>query len=362
MLTYTMRKCESAPIKRKITVMRLNLEDIARLAGVSRSTVSRVINHHPRVNPATRERVWRVIREQNYRPNVAARALVTQQTRVISLVIPQAVASATTFTDPYFPTLIHGIVAGAEACDYAVMLWIGSGAESGQRFYQRVLNHSLFDGIIVSSAIDDDPLISMLLEAHFPFVLIGPPPVKDNINFVDVANQDGAKQAIKHLINLGWDRIGVISGPMNMGWSRDRLVGYREALEEAGMGLPDAYIRVGYFDEASGYACMTQLLEVGVNAVCAANDMMAIGAMRAIRECGLVVGEDVGVVGYDDMPAAMTTDPRLTTVRQPIREMGMMASQMLASLLDGQVSTCIQKILPVELVVRESCGAGRKRT
>src|SRR5258707_9583481 len=150
--------------------MKQNLEDIAALAGVSRSTVSRVINNHPAVSDRTRQKVMRVIQEQNFQPNLAARALVTQQTRVLSIVIPGTVAE--TFADPYFPTLIQGAAATPNQHDYAVTLWIGDDAEQEERFCQRILNNSLFDGILSASVVDNDPLIGQLAQSRFPLVLI----------------------------------------------------------------------------------------------------------------------------------------------------------------------------------------------
>lgn len=138
--------------------MTQNLEDIARLAGVSRSTVSRVINNHPNVSAATREKVLKIINERQFRPNVAARALVTQRTRVLSVVIPQLLAA--TFTDPYFPTLLQSITLRANQHDYALMLWVGNSTEEEQRFCDRILNNTLFDGIIIASAVDGDPLVA----------------------------------------------------------------------------------------------------------------------------------------------------------------------------------------------------------
>jgi LacI family transcriptional regulator, galactose operon repressor len=333
-----------------------NLEDIARLAGVSRSTVSRVINHHPNVSQRTRDRIMKVIEEQGFRPNLAARALVTQQTRCLSLVIPQAVAE--TFTDPYFPTLVQGVAQKANQCDYSVVLWIGNSAEEEERLCERILNHSLFDGLILASVVNDDPLIPRLAKAGFPFVLIGPPQL-DNLNYIDVDNVRSAQVAVSHLIRLGWKRIGTITGPLTMGAAQDRLAGYRRALERAGRAVDNTLIVEGDFLENSGYLAMTMLLQRHVDAVFVASDMMALGAMRAIREAGLRVPGDIALVGFDDVPAAAASTPPLTTVRQPIRELGVQATQILIDLLNGVVEQPHQVILPAQLIVRDTCGATR---
>jgi LacI family transcriptional regulator len=331
-----------------------NLEDIAELAGVSRSTVSRVINNHPHVSERTRRRVMQIIEEQKFQPNRAARALATKNSRVLSVVIPQAISS--TFTDPYFPTLIQGITFAANQHDYAVMLWIGNDAEEEERLYDRILAHSLFDGLLISSVVDDDPIISWLIDAQFPFLLVGPPLV-EGMNYVDVNNYESARNAVSHLIRLGRKRIGTITGQLNMRAARHRLEGYQQALNDARLPADSNFIYEGNYQEKSGYVGMTQLLRHKVDAVFAANDVMALGAIRAIQDHGLCVPNDVSVVGYDDLPISATSAPTLTTVRQPIQEIGSTAVQGIIGLLEGSLKTPFQKILSAHLVVRESCGA-----
>lgn len=336
--------------------MRQNLEDIARLSGVSRSTVSRVINRHPNVSARTREKVLQIIQEQNYRPNPTARALAMQQSRTISVVIPQAVTYA--FGDPYYALLIQGIMAKANEFDYAVLLWLGDSNEEENRFGERVLNHTVVDGLVIAAATADDPLIPHLAKAGFPFVVIGPPPV-DSLNYVDVDNVRGAQLAVSHLIHLGWERIGTITGPMHSGAAQARLKGYRLALERAGRPVDEKLIAQGAFDEVSGYVRMRYLLQRGVDAVFAASDMMAVGALRAIHEQGLRVPDDIGVVGFDDQPFAAATTPPLTTIRQPIQDLGTTAMQVLIDLLNGAQDSLSQIILPAQLIVRDTCGATR---
>lgn len=328
-----------------------NLEYIARIAGVSRSTVSRVINHHPNVRTSTRERVMQVIRENNFRPNLAARSLVTQQTRVLSLVIPQAIAY--TFTDPYFPTLLQSVMMKAGEFDYAVMLWIGNRDEDHDRFSERVIRNSLFDGLLVASAGTDDPLISYLSEARFPFLLVGPPSM-DNLNYIDVDNESGAFDAVTHLIQVGWQRIGLITGPLGMGSAVCRINGYRRALQQSGHNVDEALIVEGAYTEQSGYDAMRTLIGRGVDAVFCSSDMMTFGALRAIADCGRRVPHDIGVASFDDLPASASTNPPLTTVHQPITGIGIQATQMLIDLLTGRAEPPYQKILPAHLIVRGS--------
>jgi LacI family transcriptional regulator len=332
----------------------LKLEDIAQLAGVSRSTVSRVVNNQPNVNQATRKKVLQIIEEQNFRPNVVARALVTRQTRTLSLVIPQHVTAV--FGDPYFSTLLQGIVHEANLWDYAVMLWMGNSFEKEQSFCQRVLDNGFFDGVLITSAVDGDALIPRLIEAQFPFVLIGTPSDND-LNHVDVENVRASKGIVTHLINLGRKRIGTVTGPMDMIASRHRLLGYRQALEAAGLPYDESLVIEGNFDRQSGYAGGRHLLRQNVDAIFSADDVAARGVFKALDEAGKRIPEDISVVGFDDLPFAHEMTPPLTTVRQPIAQVGGSAIRMLINVIENPSSEPSREILSTELVVRKSCGA-----
>lgn len=339
--------------------MKQGLEEIAKLAGVSKSTVSRVVNNQPNVNEKTRQRVMEIIREMNFRPNKAARALVTQHTRVLSVVIPQPLAA--TFTDPYFPTLLQSISAKAAQRDYAIMLWIGDNAEQEDRFTDRILNNSFFDGVLIASAVDDDPLVNRLTRgAGFPYVLIGPPQ-KGIAHYVDVDNLNASRAAVRHLIALRYQRIGTITGVLNMGAAQHRLQGYKDALIEAGLPVEPDLMLPGDYNEGRGYEAMRHLIALGVDAVFCASDVMAIGAMRAVTDAGLRVGVDIGIVGFDDMPFSATLHPPLTTVRQPISELGERATEMLIRLIEDQPLTREHVLLSAHLIVRQSCGASVRR-
>ncbi|MBE2271448.1 MAG: LacI family DNA-binding transcriptional regulator [Anaerolinea sp.] len=334
--------------------MKNGLEDIAKLAGVSKSTVSRVINNQPNVNEKTRERVMEIIREVNFRPNKAARALVTQHTRVLSVVIPQPLAA--TFTDPYFPMLLQSITTAAAQRDYALMLWIGDNAEEEERFSERILSNSFFDGVLIASVVDNDPLVKRLRNAGFPYVLIGPAQ-KGITHYVDVDNRSAACDAVRHLIALKHQRIGIITGMMNMGAAQHRLQGYKDALEEAGMPIEEALIVAGDYEEVKSYSAMQTLITRGVDAVFCTSDVMALGALRAIADTGLRVPHDIGVVGFDGMPFAETSNPPLTTMRQPISLLGETATEMLIRLIEEQPLEHEHLLLPAVLEVRQSSGA-----
>ncbi len=334
--------------------MKLNLEEIARRSGVSRSTVSRVINNDPNVKTETRERVQDIIHQLNFQPNVAARSLASGRTRVLGLVIPRGVTAL--FTDPYFPILIQGIASACNVHDHSVMLWLAE-PEYERRTIHQVMHGGLIDGVIVSSMLMDDPLVQALADNQKPFVLVGRHPTNASLSYVDVDNIKGAHSAVAHLLRLGRRRIAAITGPQNAIVGADRRTGYLDALRERGLA-PDPRLTVeGDFTETSGYLGMQRLLAHDPDAVFAASDMMAQGALRALREAGRRVPEDVAVVGFDDMPFAATTEPPLTTVRQPIGRLGATAVEILIDLITQPAAGPRRVLLSTELVIRKSCGA-----
>ncbi|HVU13433.1 MAG TPA: LacI family DNA-binding transcriptional regulator [Phototrophicaceae bacterium] len=336
--------------------MNHGLETIAEIAGVSKSTVSRVINDQPNVSAKTRQRVLEAIQQSGYRPNQAARALVTRQTGVLSIVIPQAVAA--TFTDPYFPALIQSITLTANEHNYAIMLWVGNNAEEEERYCDRILKNGFFDGMIIASAVDNDPLLQRLVGSKLPYVLIGPPQAQVEYS-VDVDNRAVAHEAVSHLLSLGYQRVGTITGPLHMGVSRCRLQGYYDAFEQTGVGVDETLVAHGNYDESSGYTAMTTLIERGTDAVFCASDTMALGALRALLEAHLRVPEDVALVGFDDMPFAATSHPPLTTVHQPIDELGRTATNLLISLIEGAPIQTHHLVLTAHLIIRHTCGAAK---
>jgi LacI family transcriptional regulator len=335
----------------------LTLEEIAKRAGVSRSTVSRVINDQPNVRAPVRERVWQIIRETGYQPHAAARSLVTRRTRIVGVIIPEAVT--TLFTDPFFSHLLSGITRTCNAHGYHLMLSLFNGPVGPEEMYRRVVGGGHLDGVVVASTRFEDPLIEHLLEDDVPFVLVGRYP-EERVRYVDIDNVGAARIAVDHLARLGHSRIGTITGPLNVCSGADRLEGYRQAMEAHRLPVSDSLIVEGDFSEESGMAAARRLLSVGVTAIFAASDIMAVGALKVIREAGLRVPQDVALVGFDDMPIAAALQPALTTVRQPVEQMGAMAADLLLGLLDcppvGRPPPQVL-ILPTKLIVRESCGA-----
>lgn len=339
--------------------MKPTLEEVARLAGVSRATVSRVINNHPNVRTAVREKVWQAVRDSGYRPHAVARSLVTHRTGILGVVIPEAVS--TLFTDPFFPLFLRGATETCNAHQQQLMLVLLSDPTGEQEMYQRVLRNGYLEGVIVASATVGDPLIAAMLRDNIPFVSVGRHPDK-RVHAVDVDNLGGARTAVEHLLRLGHRRIATIAGPAEMISGQDRLEGYRQALESYHVPLNKRLVVHGDYTEAGGALAMQKLLPEGPTAVFVASDTMAVGALKWLRQAGRRVPDDIALVGFDDIPVASAVEPRLTTVRQPISRLGALAVDVLVGLLQGppSVPPSPQRIvLPTELVIRDSCGALR---
>lgn len=333
------------------------LEEIARLAGVSRSTVSRVVNDHPSVRPEVRERVQRIIAETGFQPNAAARSLASQRSYMLGLVIPRTVH--TVFTDPYFPRLTQGVAQACNAHDYTLSLFIEN---DDIKLFPRLSRTGLMDGVVVQASSQDDGLIPRLLATGLPLVVAGRPSLAEGVSFVDVDNVKGAYSAVTHLVRLGHQRIATITGPLNTSVGTDRLSGYHQALAERGVPVDEALITAGDFTEQGGYYAMRRLLSHTFTAVFAASDVMARGAVRALVEAGRPVPQAVAVVGFDDLPPATVTEPLLTTVRQPIRRLGAKAVETLLDIITYGREPARRIIFDTELVIRASCGAALERT
>jgi len=334
----------------------MNLEEIARLSHKSRSTVSRVINNDPHVSDATRTAVMEVVQRVNFHPNAAARSLAAGRTRVLGLVIPTGVSAL--FTDPYFPLLVQGVAQACNAHDHSVMLWLAE-PEYERRTIGQVLHGGLIDGVILASVLTGDPLLQALTgaDATVPLVLVGRQPGNDRLNYVDVDNINSAREAVTHLLRQGRRRVATITGLLNTNVGIDRRDGYLAALRQRSLPVDPELIVESDFTEAGGYGAMQRLLPCRPDAVFAASDMMAMGALRALREAGRRVPQDVALVGFDDMPFAERAEPPLTTMRQPVQRTGVVAAETLIDLIDNPEAQPRRILMPTELIIRDSCGA-----
>jgi LacI family transcriptional regulator len=333
---------------------KLTIRQIAKLAGVSRSTVSRVINDHPNVSAETRSQVLQLVAETGFYPDPIARSLSSRRAGIIGLVIPLAIQSL--FEDPFFPRLMQGISQGCNLHDYILSLFLLHTLEEEARLYPRISRRQLLDGVIVTATRNQDPLVPELLTNRVPFVQHGRHE-DPRVNFVDVDNVNGAYCAVAHLARLGRRRIALIAGPASSLAAEDRKRGYLNALQERRVPVDDALIICGDFTETSGDQAMQRLLPHEPDAVFVVSDSMALGALRTLRKAEKRVPEDVALVGFDDLTHAATADPPLTTIRQPIQRTGALAVEMLNDILENGAQPARHVILPTELVIRASCGS-----
>jgi DNA-binding LacI/PurR family transcriptional regulator len=339
---------------------RTTAQDVADKAGVSRTTVSFVLNNTPGVNipKETRERVLVAARELNYVPDAAARSLASRRARTIGFILCQSPDRI--FADAFLPEVLRGL--GRITRENNVRLLVES-VEDVTRpdAYLNLARAKQIDGIILSGPRSDDQQLPQLVAEGFPVVLQGRLP-ESAIPFVDVDNVGGAWHAVTHLLNLGYQRVACITNaPPEYTASADRLCGYRRALEEARMSYDEALVRYGNFDEKSGYKAMNELLALAdpPDAVFIASDLVAFGAVVAIKNRALRIPEDIAIVGFDDVPLASFVDPPLTTVHLPAANLGRTAGQILLTLIQGKKLKKRQVLLETELVIRESCGSPR---
>ena len=329
---------------------RPTLEKVALRAGVSRATVSRVVNGSTTVAPDIRDTVMRAVQELGYVPNHAARSLVTQRTNSIALVLPEP--STRVFSDDqFFPGIIRGVSQELEVADRQLVLMMASSVASHDRIEQYAMAGHV-DGVMVASVHGADPLPATLARMGVPVVCNGRPLGRQAVPYVDVDSVSGAAAAVRHLVGIGRQRIATIAGPQDMVAGIDRLAGYRAELRES---TRRSIVAVGDFTRESGEAAMRQLLDDDprLDAVFVASDLMATGAMRTLSKAGRRVPDDVAVVGFDDIELAKYTEPPLTTVRQPIVDLGRELARQLLRLAAGEdIEQAL--VLPTDLVVRES--------
>ncbi|QLD11753.1 LacI family DNA-binding transcriptional regulator [Microbacterium oleivorans] len=325
------------------------IEEVAAVAGVSRSTVSRVVNGSTAVSPAAAESVRRAIAELNYVPNRAARSLASRSTLAIALVVPEDTSRL--FGDPFFASIVSGINARISRSDYVLNLIMAS-ADPGDKTAQYVRSGAV-DGAIVVSHHTSDTFIDRIAAA-VP-VVYGGRPVRSRGGdyYVDVDNVAGARDATAFLVGRGRTRIAAITGPPSMPAGVDRAQGYRLAVADA--GLTPAPVAEGDFTVESGADAMREILATGepFDGLFVASDLMARGAMQVLAAAGVGIPDEVSVVGFDDSPIALTTEPQLTTMRQPSFTQGERMADVLIARLAGNEPPEVT-ILDTELIVRGS--------
>ncbi|TXL86483.1 LacI family DNA-binding transcriptional regulator [Streptomyces sp. IB2014 016-6] len=338
---------------RKHRGQRPTLEAVAELAGVGRGTVSRVVNGAPGVSAKARAAVETAITKLNYIPNPAARSLVTSRTDCVALVIPESESRLA--AEPYFSAVIRGVSTELADTEMQLLLILVRDRRELDRL-TRFAAARRVDGVLLVSIHDDDPLPGLLEEMRMPTVLAGRRSPDESLSHVHSDNVGGAAAAVRHLIDAGRTRIATITGPLDMDVGNSRLRGWREALAERGTAPDERLVAVSDFTEEGGRTAMSDLLDrtPGIDAVFAASDVMAAGALTELRERGRRVPDDVAVIGFDDSVIARHTTPALTSVRQPIEAIGRSITRLLLKEIAEPSTVHRQLLLPTTLVVRDS--------
>jgi len=334
----------------------VTLADVGNLAGVSPSTVSRVVNNSTPVSPELREVIERAIVQLGYVPNRAARSLATHKSDSIGVVISEPRSQWE--NDLFIAPLLIGIADELSGTDFQIILIMASTPREKERV-QRYVQQGHVDGVIVVGSHGGDPLTEQLARLGVPLVLSGRPAAKIDIDYVDVDHRSSAKMAVSHLVTGGRRRIATIYGTLDMPSSRDKLDGYHDALTAAGLVIDLTLEAAGNYSPALASDAMRALLDRNpdIDGVFAASDTMAAAAAGVIGEAGLRIPEDIAVVGYDDTTIAMTMHPRLTTIHQPIEAMGHAMAQLLLRRIEHPGESSSHVIFTTELIVRESSGA-----
>jgi LacI family transcriptional regulator len=329
----------------------LTLEEIGEIVGVSRSTVSRVLNDHPHVRPEIRARVEEVIQETGYLPNQAARALVSNRTGLIGLVMATDVDEL--FGDPYYSALVHGIQEGCSEFGSIFSIYPVYGPRGETVVLSTLVAQGFVDGVIITAGPGSERLIGALRERGKRMVVVGHPLDDRDLVRVDVENRAGSALAVAHLVGLDRSRVGFIGPTSEFIFGVERLAGYRDALAEAGRPVDERLVRLGEPTAEGGYRGALALLPERPDAVHVATDPMATGVLRAFAEHGVRVPDDIAVVGFDGLPRAPHTEPSLTTVVQPVGQVGRMAVELLR---DEHPDPRVV-LLPTSLRLGDSCGA-----
>jgi DNA-binding LacI/PurR family transcriptional regulator len=336
------------------------LEDVAQVAGVSRATVSRVVNNTRNVDPAIHEVVWRAITETGYVPNRAARSLVTRRTGTVALIVSDSQTHTDDdpfmsrfFADPYFGRVVGGLMSVLRGRGVQLALQLVGTPQARVRLVGD-LRQGQADGSVVLSLHPDDELPQLLVDAGLTAVLIGRPARPTPVSYVDLANDSGAVLAAERLVARGCRQIAMITGPDHVPSSLDRVAGFRQAMARNGVAFFPSV--AGNFTHDSGEHAMDDLLREfpDIDGVFAANDLMAQGALAALQRAGRSVPGDVAVIGFDDSSAATSARPALTTIRQPVEDMAAKGAEMLLSRLDDPTLRPTSVVFSPTLVVRES--------
>lgn len=340
----------------------VGLKDLSRKTGFSITTVSRALAGYDDVSAQTRQQIMQAAHEMGYQPNEVARQLRRQRTNTLGLIIP---ANEHGFSEGFFDQLLRGIGDAAGEARYDLLISSRAPGVDELDTYKRIVGGNRVDGMILARTRQHDPRITYLKKVGHPFVVSGrtaPDEITD-FPFIDVDSQAGIYTATAHFIALHHRQIGLILPPVDVAYTEYRRRGYAQALQDAAIDYQPDLVIHGDLRRSGGFESMVHFMEhrPDITAVVCSNDLMAMGAMQAIQARGLVVGRDIAVIGFDDLPDVEYTHPSLTTVRQPIYEIGRRLVELLIPIAQGQPPQETQVLLPTELIIRESCGSHNQK-
>lgn len=343
-----MRKKESSSKKRK----NVTITDVAQASGLSGATVSRVLSGYEFVKESTRSRVMKAVEELGYVANLSARSLAGGQSRMIGLLVPN-------LDNGYVGTITLGIDQELTTANYDSVLYTSHHSIEKESFYVHTISNGLTDGLLLVSPYTPATYINTLIEQDFPFVLVDQADATNKSSSVLATNRQGAYEATRYLVELGHTKIAIITGELCVQSAFDRLQGYKDALADSNIPLNEALIAEGQFQQQDGYEGTKKLLthaDSRPTAIFASNDLTAFGAMDAVREFGLSIPNDISIIGFDDVPQSSLVFPKLTTVRQPLEQMGRVAARMLLERIGYPNLPPQHKTLDTQLIIRDSCG------
>lgn len=335
--------------------MTVTLKDIAQAVGKSVSTVSSALNDYDDVSQETKALVRQVAREMGYTPNIAAQRLRRKRTDTLGLILP---TFGPRFSDPFFSELLAGIGNQSAANGMDLLVSTQAPGHDEDEAYRRLVSGRRVDGLLVVRTRRDDPRIAFLVGRGFPFVAFGRTEQNFDFPYVDEDGVLGVKLVTQHLIDKGHRRIGFMAAPSDLMFAVHRLTGFKQAMEECSLAVDESLVVVGDLTQQTGRRLAGGLLDRPdrPTAIVACNDLMALGAMTAAQERGLVVGQDVAITGFDDIPPAQYSHPPLTTVHQPIYRIGQMICDMLVGEIRGEGLEERYVVLQPSLIVRGSSG------
>ncbi|MBN1562624.1 MAG: LacI family DNA-binding transcriptional regulator [Anaerolineae bacterium] len=336
--------------------MRITLKTIAEESGFSITTVSRALAGYDDVNEETRRHIIAIAERLGYQPNLSARQLRSQQSHTIGMVIPLTPY----FSDPFFMELLSGVGRQAAEHNYDLRLSAQVPGQDELNAYHRMVAGRQVDGVVLARVHHQDPRIAYLQQAQHPFVVFGRSDAED-YPYIDVDSGSGIRLLVEHFADYGHQRIALILSPRDLMFTTLRLRGYREAFESLNLPYREGYIQEGDLSQRGGLEAAERLLQLAdpPTAIIACNDLMALGAMTTIQRRGLRPGQDIAVAGFDDIPAALDAEPQLTTIHQPIYQIGRQLTDMLVNLMQGNTPDKPHILLQPELIIRASSGPKR---